>query len=198
MDIDEDDDDDQAWTLSEDWWDLILAAADYVVDTFNEDLESLRSGEVDFKDVSMLDALPPLHLARYDAQFAEAFLDATKSVASKLKRAREEAWPYPSEALLGSVAEEFAMEAILAESEALAELQLHSGVLSSSAQAEVAEAIEMLRDLSFKDRDFEFLFHVEKDGAVEDPDLQAQLGLANLRFADWFSPFWDEDPFNPP
>src|SRR5713101_124115 len=191
MDIDEDDDDDQAWTLSEDWWDLILAAADYVVDTFNEDLESLRSGEVDFKDVSMLDALPPLHLARYDAQFAEAFLDATNSVASKLKRAREEAWPYPSEALLGSVAEEFAMEAILAESEALAELQLHSGVLSSSAQAEVAEAIEMLRDLSFKDRDFEFLFHVEKDGAVEDPDLQAQLGFANLRFADWFRPFWN-------
>jgi hypothetical protein len=120
----------------------------------------------------MLDALPPLQLARYDAPFAEAFLDATKSVAGKLSRAREEAWPYPSGPLLGSVAEELAMEAILAGAEALVELRLDSGAISSSARAKIAEEIEILRDLSFKDRDFEFLFHAEKDGAIEDPDLQ--------------------------
>ena len=54
------------------------------------------------------------------------------------------------------------------------------------------------REVSFKDRDFEFLFDPGKDGAVEDPDLQTQMGFVNLRFADWFSPFWeDEDPFSP-
>jgi len=62
--------------------------------------------------------------------------------------------------------------------------------------AKLAEDIAMLGDLSVKDRDFEFLFHAEQDGAIEDPDLHAQLGFVNLRFADWFSPFWDENPFN--
>lgn len=197
MDIGRDEDDDQEWTLPDDGWDLILAAANCVVHTFKDDLESLRSGQLEFKDLSMLDALPPLQLPRYDVSFAQAFLDATKSVAGKLSRAREAAWPYPSEALLGSVAEELAMEAILAEAETLVELRLDSGAVVSSAAARFADQIELLRDLSFQDRDFEFLFHAEKDGATEDPDLQIQLGFANLRFADWFSNFWDEDPFNP-
>ncbi len=55
----------------------------------------------------------------------------------------------------------------------------------------------MLREVSFRDRDFEFLFDQMKDRAVEDPDLRAQMGFVNLRFADWFSPFWDDyDPFS--
>ena len=110
-------DGDNDWALSSEAWVLILAAADHVVDDYRDDLESLREGTRAFRDTARFQPLPPLHLARYDAAFAEAFLTATNGVATKLRRAHEEAWPYPTEALLGSVAEELAMEAILVEAE---------------------------------------------------------------------------------
>ena len=191
-------DGDNDWALSSEAWVLILAAADHVVDDYRDDLESLRAGTRAFRDTAMFQQLPPLHLARYDAAFAEAFLTATNGVATKLRKAHEEAWPYPTEALLGSVAEELAMEAILVEAELQADLLLDSRALSPSRQAELTEEIEVLREVTFKDRDFEFLFDAGKDGAVEDPGLQAQMGFLNLTFADWFSPFWeDDDPFSP-
>jgi len=191
-------DGDNDWALSGEAWVLILAAADHVVDDYRDDLESLRAGTQAFRDTAMFQQLPPLHLARYDAAFAEAFLTATNGVATKLRRAHEEAWPYPTEALLGSVAEELAMEAILVGAEFQADLLLDSGALSPSRQAELTEEFEVLREVSFKDRDFEFLFDAGKDGAVEDPDLQTQMGFLNLTFADWFNPFWEEnDPFSP-
>ena len=191
-------DGDNDWALSGEAWELILAAADQVLDDYRADLESLRAGTQAFGDTAMFQQLPPLHLARYDAAFAEAFLTATNGVATKLRRAHEEAWPYPTEALLGSVAEELAMEAILVEAECQADLLLDSRALSPSGQAELMEEIEDLREVSFKDRDFEFLFDPGKDGAVEDPGLQTQMGFLNLTFADWFSPFWeDADPFSP-
>ena len=191
-------DGDDDWALSGEAWELILAAADQVLDDYRADLESLRAGTQAFGDTAMFQQLPPLHLARYDAAFAEAFLTATDGVATKLRRAHEEAWPYPTEALLGSVAEELAMEAILVEAECQADLLLDSRALSPSRQAELMEEIEDLREVSFKDRDFEFLFDAGKDGAVEDPGLQTQMGFLNLTFADWFSPFWeDDDPFSP-
>ena len=189
-----DGDDDCA--LSDDGWILILAGGDQVVDDFADDLEALRSGRRGFKDTSMFQALPPLHLGRYDEALAEAFLAATRAVAAKLRRAHEEGWPYPSEGLLGSVADELAMEAILVGAEVQAELRMDAGVLSPSLRVQLNDEIETLREVSFNDRDFEFLFEARKDGAVEDPDLQAQMGFVNLRFADWFSPFWeDHDPF---
>src|SRR5216684_8018556 len=151
MSFDEDDD----WALSGEAWELVLAAADHVVDDYRDDLESLRAGTQAFRDTAMFQQLPPLHLARYDAAFAEAFLTATNGVATKLRRAHEEAWPYPTEALLGSVAEELAMEAILVGAEFQADLLLDSGALSPSRQAELTEEFEVLREVSFKDRDFE-------------------------------------------
>jgi len=191
-------DGDNDWALSGEAWELILAAADQVLDDYRADLESLQAGTEAFSDTAMFQQLPPLHVARYDAAFAEAFLTATNGVATKLRRAHEEAWPYPTEALLGCVAEELAMEAILVEAECQADLLVDSRALSPSLRAELMEEIEDLREVSFKDRDFEFLFDPGKDGAVEDPDLQIQMGFVNLRFADWFSPFWeDEDPFSP-
>ena len=191
-------DEDSDWALSGEAWVVILAAADHIVDDYTGDVESLRAGTQAFRDTSMFQQLPPLHLARYDVAFAEAFLTTINDVATKLRRAYEEAWPYPTEALLGSVAEELAMEAILAEAEFEADLRLDGGVLSPSGRARLREEIDVLREGSFKDRDFEFLFDPGKDGAVEDPGLQAQMGFLNLTFADWFSPFWDDDePLGP-
>jgi hypothetical protein len=46
------------------------------------------------------------------------------------------------------------------------------------------------------DRDFELLVEPRKDGALDDLGLEAQMGFLNLRFADWFLPFWEDyDPF---
>src|ERR1700731_4326880 len=109
-------DGDHDWALSDGGWNLILAGGNHVVDAFADDLEALRSGRLGFKDTSMLQA--PLHLGRYDEAFAEAFLAATRVVAAKLRGVYEEGWPYPSEGLLGSVADELAMEAILLGAEA--------------------------------------------------------------------------------
>src|SRR5437660_5645285 len=94
-------DGDDDWALSGEAWELILAAADQVLDDYRADLESLQAGTEAFRDTAMFQQLPPLHVARYDAAFAEAFLTATDGVATKLHRAHEEAWPYPTEALLG-------------------------------------------------------------------------------------------------
>src|SRR5713226_8755161 len=127
-------DDDDDWALSDDGWNLILAGGDHVVDDFADDLEALRSGRLGFKDTSMFQALP----------FAEAFLGATRAVAAKLRRAYEEGWPYPSEGLLGSVADELAMEAILVGAEVQAELRMDAGVLSPSLRVQLNDEIETL------------------------------------------------------
>ena len=117
-------DGDDDWARSDDGWNLILAGGDHVVDAFADDLEALRSGRLGFKDTSMFQALSPLHLGRYDEAFAEGFLAATRVVAAKLHGVYEEGWPYPSEGLLGSVADELAMEAILLGAEAQDELRM--------------------------------------------------------------------------
>jgi hypothetical protein len=186
-------DGDDDWALSDDGGNLILAGGDHVVDDLADDLEALRSGRLGFKDTSMFPALPPLHLGRYDEAFAKAFLAATRAVAAKLRLAYEEGWPYPSEGLLGSVADELAMEAILVGAEAQDELRME--VLSPSRRAQLKDESETLREVSFNDRDLELLFESCKDGALEDPGLEAQMGILNLRFADWFLPSWEDyDP----
>jgi hypothetical protein len=172
-------DGDDNWALSDDGWNLILAGGDHVVDDFADDLEALRSGRVGFKDPSMFPALPRPHLGRYDEAFAKVFLAATRAVAAKLRRAYAEGWPYPSEGLLGSVADELATEAILVGAEAQDELRME--VLSPSRRAQLNDESETLREVSFNDRDFELLFELRKDGVLEDPGLEAQMGFLNLR-----------------
>ena len=66
-------DGDDDWALSREAWELILAAADQVLDDYRADLVSLQAGTEAFSDTAMFQQLPPLHLARYDAAFAEAF-----------------------------------------------------------------------------------------------------------------------------
>ncbi|MQB02005.1 MAG: hypothetical protein GEU78_17375 [Actinobacteria bacterium] len=169
-----------------------------VVDAFREDVRALRAGEAGFADTSMFAHLPPLHLARYDVDFADRFLAATEAVAGKLRRARQAGWPYPSEDLLGSVAEERAMEEILAQADAHLELGVEVGDISCEREPGLAEDIETLREVSFKDRDFEWLFQPAAHGLVEDLRVDAQLRFMNLRFAEWFRPFWEGfDPFRP-
>src|SRR2546423_13519616 len=45
--------------------------ATHVIDDLADDFEALRSGRPGFKVTSMFQALPPLHLGRYDDAFTE-------------------------------------------------------------------------------------------------------------------------------
>jgi len=187
--MDFDDDEDSSWALSDACWELLLTAAEVVTDEFRDDLEDLSSGRRSFGETSMRLALPPLFLARYDATFAAAFLETTWAVGTKLREARAQGRPYPDEDLPGCVAEELALDAILDGAEVQVDLQADEGIVTPERQEELLEEMAMLREVAFADRDFEFLFDPSRDGAVEDPDLAAQMRFCNLGFADWFSPF---------
>jgi hypothetical protein len=52
-----------------------------------------------------------------------------------------------------------------------------------------AEELETLQELSFEDRDFEWLYDFSQDGVTDDPEVSRLAGFANLRFDDWFQPF---------
>jgi CTP:molybdopterin cytidylyltransferase MocA len=67
-------------------------------------------------------------------------------------------------------ADELAMEAMLVGAEVQADLHMDAGILSSSRRVQLNDEIETMREV--------------------------QMGFVNLRFADWFSPFWgNHDPF---
>jgi hypothetical protein len=182
-------DEDGGWALSAEGWGVLLSAAAVTVDEFGEEVEYLGSGRLTFEETSMAAVLPPLFLTRYDAGFAAAFLAATRSVATKLQEAREQGRPYPDEELPGCVAEELALDGILDRARDEIERRLDEDGLTPARRGQLLEEVEMLRDVAFADRDFEFLFDPSKDGAVEDPDLVAQMSSCNLGFAEWFSPF---------
>lgn len=185
---------DQGSHLTDGAWELLLGAAGELTDAFRDDDRALQGGTVSFADTVMSDYLPPLHLIRYDARFAERFLNATEVVATKLKRAREQGWSYPSEGLLNSVAEEIAMEAILQMAEALIDVDLENGQLTDETAKALRDHVEEIRDIGFEDRDFEWLFRPEVDGIAEDSEIAPKMGFANLGFEDWFKPFrqdWD-------
>jgi hypothetical protein len=98
----------------------------------------------------MFQALPPLHLGRYDDAFTEAFVAATRAVAARLRRACEEGGPTHRTGLLGSVADDLAMKAILGGAKAQADLRME--VLSPSRRAQPNDESETLREVSFNDR----------------------------------------------
>lgn len=187
--MDFDDEDDATWVLSDECWGLLLTAVEVAVDEFGEDLEELGSGRRTFGETSMCLVVPRLFLARYDAAFAAAFLEATRSVGTKLQEARAQGQPYPNEDLPGCVAEELALDAILDAAELQIDLRTDEGILTPERQEQLLEEIRMLRDVAFADRDFVFLFDPSKDGAVEDPGLTAHMRFCNLGYDEWFTPF---------
>ena len=187
--MDFDDEDDATWALSDECWGLLLSAVEVAVDEFREDLVDLGTGRRTFGGTSMCLAVPRLFLARYDAAFAAAFLEATRTVGTKLQEARAQGKPYPDEDLPGCVAEELALDAILDAAKVQIDLRTDEGLLTLERQEQFLEEIAMLRDVAFADRDFEFLFDASKDGAVEDPGLAAHMRFCNLAYDDWFTPF---------
>src|SRR5262249_41509474 len=111
-----------------------------------------------------------------------------------------------------SVAAAMGLDFILDQAEEWAEMKRDDGDVSSERHAELREEIEAVRESAFWDRDFESLW---EPGAADSfiemgqpaapneegiPDLLEterivanQMRYMNLRFGEWFDPFWEVD-----
>lgn len=161
--------------LPDDHRDALRAGAEMVVDYIFEDLQSIEEGKRP-EWLRLSAYLPDAYAHRYDVMFAQRFLVAVVSVGLKL--AMDEA------AVLSSVAEELACNAIMQEAEAWLELE-----------GKKAD-FEAFRADVYQDFDSELLLSPEFDG-VEHSGIIAAGGMANLAFKHWFVPFDNAPPVHP-
>ncbi|MFC1705845.1 hypothetical protein ACFL59_03370 [Planctomycetota bacterium] len=150
-------------------------AAQDVVAQLLDDLTMLEGG-VAIDETGLIDLLPRRYLPRYDLAFARAFLVCVITVAWKLEA--------PGERLLACLAEELALHAIV---------QRASDLLTVKA---IEPDFGTFCDIAFKDQDCLFLFDGAQDG-IEDSAIGDAMGIVNLRFDDWFRPFYETVPVHP-
>lgn len=144
-----------------------------LIDSIIQDIEILLAGKPWIETMMLSKYLPKNYVHRYNVTFAKQFLDTVMAVAYKFQD-KEAFWS------LNSVAEQMAMNAILAEAEGYAETY-HAKI-----------DLTKLTDLLFSDIDFELLFDPRFDGIEDDEEFKTAHGMENLSFKDWFKPFSSE------
>lgn len=148
-----------------------LATAIHVlIDEFLDDIVVLQRGEK-FGDTGMVTYLPSAYGHRYNLRFAKRFLACVYAVAWKLHS--------PDPQTLACVGEELALHALIQSAEAI--------VVEKGTETE----FDLLREAAFEDEDYALLFDPKWDG-IEDSERGRRLGVANLRYDDWFIPFRDD------
>jgi hypothetical protein len=152
-----------------------MFASTYVIDELFEDLKALAGdgGTVaDGDGFFVLDDLPERFARHYGARFAHKFLVATVSITGRLAA---EQWAPPA-----SVAEALALHLVVERAKWV--LVDHEIV----ADGQVADLYADFQDAAFDDVDHELLYQAQADGFEDDDDLNAQLGLADMRVGSWF------------
>ena len=134
------------------------------------------------------DYLPRSHLHRYTWATVQNFLASYNAVVYKLG-----VGPL-GDTMLSNTMEEFAMRALLERAKVELEIQI-----DMAREAEVGETgpgydpsevdLDPVFDLAFMDGDHDLLFDSSLDGIEDDDDMTAQLHPANLKMADWLTPF---------
>lgn len=162
--------------LTEETWQALILAANDVEQMLRDDLEQSRSG-APITETNLAALMPRRFIPRYDEVFAERLAQTSADLTERLERAQKVGWAYPFATFLNSVAEEMLMSQVI---------QFAMDVASS---AEEVDDLEALNELSFEDRDFEWLYDLSQDGVVDDPEVSRFAGFANLDFDDWFKPF---------
>jgi hypothetical protein len=153
-----------------------LATAIHVlIDEFLDDFVALQRGE-QFADTGMATYLPSAYGYRYNLLFAKRFLACVYTVAWKLYS--------PDPQALACVGEELALHALIQCAEVILD--------GKRTEADFG----LLRETAFEDEDYTLLFDPQWDG-IDESEHGRQLGMANLRYDDWFIPFRDEDPVHP-
>lgn len=157
--------------------DALYGACAVLIDHFMDDVSDLLAEKSAFEDTFMADFLPTQYRFHYNTLFAKKFLICVIAVASKLAA--------PTRTDLACVAEELALYAIVQMAETLLKMD---GVKADFSTFE---------DLAFKDMDFLFFLGGEMDG-FEDTPSGKELGIVNLHFNQWFTPFYGAQcPVNP-
>src|SRR5262249_10609652 len=147
-------------------------AVHVLIDEFLEDIVALQRGE-QFSDTDMATYLPSGYVHRYNLLFAKRFLACVYTVAWKLHS--------PDLQTLACVGEELALHALIQSAEAILD------------DGGTEEDFDSLREAAFEDEDYALLFDPRWDG-IEESGHGRRLGMANLRYDDWFMPFRDENP----
>lgn len=145
----------------------LVTGASILLDQLTEDLAHLDGGG-DVAGTNLIRCLPPAFAPRYSARFARQFLACASAVAYKLVR--------PGNFRLASVGEELALHALIDEAEAVLEV--------AGEDTDLAD----FREAATEDLDCLLLFEMRFDGFEHSP-VADRLGMANLRFEDWFKPF---------
>lgn len=154
----------------------LIRAGDAVADILRADADFIDAGaRVGDRNDDRIDALwqlPERFAHRYDAQFAERFLDSYRDLIAGL---REWPWQQPS-----CVAQELGLRLLLNRAEVY--IDLYDIEVTAGWRSRVEE-------LLFLDLDHDLLYDPALDGFEEDPAFMPELRLAPMRFEAWFDPF---------
>jgi hypothetical protein len=90
----------------------------------------------------------------------------------------------PDAQMLACVGEELALHALIQRAAAILD--------DKGTEAD----FDLLRETAFEVEDYALLFDPQRDG-IEDSEHVQRLGMANVRYDDWFMPFCDQDPVHP-
>jgi hypothetical protein len=159
-------------------------AISWAVDHALEDLASIETAdaadhEIVWDDLAFLCGLPVRYRHRYTPLFAKQFVVCL--IAATLKMGDPER---VGQGMLSCVAEEIAVHLVIQEAEAMLRT-----VRTERGQSEEGIEFGDLYELMFEDIDFEWLYDPEMDGIEHDAAAAAELGIGNLVFERWFSPF---------
>lgn len=168
---------------------LLLDASAVVVDEAFEAIERCAEWPQEiqeserlklFDDTFLANYLPRSFAHRYSLGFFKRFLLALVSVGTKLASG--------DVVQLSSTAEELAFNAIVES----AKIGLEVGTMLDADP----ERLDIFAEEVLEDRDFEMLFYDEFDG-VEKSSIAEDMGVANLSFEQWFTPFRADDVVHP-
>jgi len=146
---------------------MLQVAIVLLTDSFYDDVKKFRkakAGEIG----RMITYLPPRYRLQYDDVFAKKFHVCFTIAGWKLFADGEQ--------YLSCLAEEMSVSAIIRCAEALLEVQGKKANFAS------------FKDCVLEDADFEWLWDDSADG-IDETEIGAAMGMANLAFADWFKPF---------
>lgn len=175
-----DGDAEEEFRLGEGSWDLLISAVHELTERLRDDVDELRTGSP-VVETNLVDLMPRRFIPRYDRAFAERLAETSADLAKRLEGARGSGFAYPYESFLKSVAEEMLLS------------QAIQIATDESTSPHEIEELEVLQELSFEDRDFEWLYNFSHDGVTDDHEVARVAGFANLRFRDWFEPFRKSD-----
>ncbi|MGY3565090.1 hypothetical protein [Sinomonas sp. RB5] len=144
-----------------------------LVEELFEDIRTLADTPGSVARTRRISDLPPLYRTQYGPLFAQQFLAVTIELGSDMARGFQS----PS-----CVAQELALRLVLDGVEMLSDMY-PSLEIAGGWRGRVEDSL-------FEDLDHELLYDPSRDGISDDPAF-AHLGIADLDFSAWFTPFTD-------